>query len=315
MTRTLEYSVRPINERRRLVENEGHIHAVKRGRSGRFHFENMPRLHRILAFFLRLTFTNRIGRANALKIKLEQFDLACPSLASAFDGLRILFVTDLHIDNNDALVEKIINSVNSSAYDICILGGDYTFGRAWKNAFDHSNLETIAKYLVSRSPVFGVLGNHDTYDVGKLLETTGVKMLVNDSVPIDRQGEKIYISGLDDCHYFGADDIKLAEESIEEGAFKVMVSHSPEIYKQAADAGFALFLAGHTHAGQVCLPGRKIIVRGASVPTRILHGVWHHGKMTGYTSAGVGTSGIPVRFFCPPQIALITLRSVTDTKI
>lgn len=307
--------MRPINKRRWLVEHEGHIHAVKRGRSGRFHFENMPRLHRILAFFLRITFTQWIGRANALKVKLEQFDIACPSLPESFDGLRILFVTDPHIDNTDALVEKIIKVVDPATYDICVLGGDYTFGRAWQNAIDYSNLETIAKYLVARSPVFGVLGNHDTYDVGKLLETIGVKMLVNDSVAIDRQGEKIYIAGLDDCHYFGAEDIKLADESIEKGAFKIMVSHSPETYKQAADAGFALFLTGHTHAGQVCLPGQKAIVRGASVPTRILHGLWHHGQMTGYTSAGVGTSGIPVRFFCPPQIQLITLRSTPGTKI
>lgn len=307
--------MRPINEKRRLVEHEGRIHAVKRGRSGRFHFENMPRLQRTLTFLLRATFTKWIGRANALKVKLEQFDLACPSLPAAFDGLRILLMTDLHIDANDALVEKIVNALDSAAYDICILGGDYTFSYASKNAIDHSNLETIAKYLASRSPVFGVLGNHDTYDVGELLEKIGVKMLVNDSTSIDRDGEKIYISGLDDCHYFGADDIKLADESIEQGAFKIMVSHSPETYKQAADAGFALYLAGHTHAGQVCLPGQKVIVRGASVPTRILNGLWHHGKMTGYTSRGVGTSGIPVRFFCPPQIPLITLRSIPEAKI
>lgn len=306
--------MRPINKRRWLVEHEGRIHAVKRGRSGRFHFENMPRLHRIIAFFLRVTFIKWIGQAHALNLKLEQFDLACPSLPAAFDGLRILFVADLHIDNTDALVEKIIEAVDSVTYDICVLGGDYTFGHAWKNAIDHSNLETIAKYLVSRSPVYGVLGNHDTYDVGKLLETIGVKMLVNDNVAIDRDGEKIYISGLDDCHYFGADDIKLADESIEEGAFKIMVSHSPETYKQAADAGYALYFTGHTHAGQVCLPGRKAIVRGASVPTRILNGLWHHGTMTGYTSRGVGTSGIPVRFFCPPQIPLITFRSVSQTQ-
>ncbi len=302
--------MRPINERRRLVENEGRIHAVKRGRSGRFHFENMPRLQRTLEFLLCATFTKWIGRANALKVKLEQFDIACPSLPAPFDGLRILLMTDLHIDTADPLVEKIINVLDSAAYDICILGGDYTFSYARKNAIDYSNLKTIAEYLAGRSPVFGVLGNHDTYDVGELLETIGVKMLVNDSTPIDREGEKIYISGLDDCHYFGADDIKLADESIEQGAFKIMVSHSPETYKQAADAGFALYLAGHTHAGQVCLPGQKVIVRGASVPTRILHGLWHHGKMTGYTSAGVGTSGIPVRFFCPPKIPLITLRSI-----
>ena len=311
----MEYPMRTINKRRWLVEQEGHIHAVKRGRSGRFHFENMLRLQRMLAFLLRVTFTEGIGQAHALDLKLEKFDLACPSLPAHFDGLRILLITDLHIAGADALVEKIINAVDSTACDICILGGDYTFGYAWKNANDHSNLETIARHLVSRSPVFGVLGNHDTYDVGKLLETTGVKMLVNDNAAIDRDGEKIYIAGLDDCHYFGANDIKLADESIEQGAFKIMISHSPETYEQAADAGFALYLAGHTHAGQVCLPGRKAIVRGASVPTRILHGLWHHGQMTGYTSAGVGTSGIPVRFFCPPRIPLITLRRMSGTQI
>jgi predicted MPP superfamily phosphohydrolase len=87
-----------------------------------------------------------------------------------------------------------------------------------------------------------------------------------------------------------------------------MICHSPEQYPKVESAGFDLYLTGHTHGGQVCLPGGHILVKGASVPRKILKGKWRYHSMTGYTSRGVGSTSLPVRFFCPPEMTFITLK-------
>jgi hypothetical protein len=169
-------------------------------------------------------------------------------------------------------------------------------------------MKDIVKILRSRSRVFGVLGNHDRYVMARTLTDYGVEMLLNDNVRIEKGDDEIYLAGMDDSHYYGAHDLETADSGISDGAFKIMVCHSPEQYVHASNAGYSLFLAGHTHGGQVCLPGGFIIVEGATVPLKMLKGKWQYHGMSGYTSRGVGTSSIPVRFFCPPEMTFITLK-------
>jgi hypothetical protein len=95
---------------------------------------------------------------------------------------------------------------------------------------------------------------------------------------------------------------------VEDGAFRIVVCHSPEMYEMAAGAGCSLYLGGHTHGGQVCLPGGVAIVTCATIPRRMLKGRWRWGDMAGYTSRGSGASGVAVRFFCRPEITVVTLR-------
>jgi predicted MPP superfamily phosphohydrolase len=139
------------------------------------------------------------------------------------------------------------------------------------------------------------------------LSDSGVEMLINESICLKREQEQIYLSGVDDCHYYGADDIEAAAGTISDGEFKVMVSHSPECYKKAARNGYSLHLAGHTHGGQVCLPGGAAIVTSSTIPRRMVSGQWTYRGMRGYTSRGVGASGAAVRFFCRPEMTVITL--------
>jgi predicted MPP superfamily phosphohydrolase len=89
-----------------------------------------------------------------------------------------------------------------------------------------------------------------------------------------------------------------------------LLSHTPEIYRQAAHAGFNLLLSGHTHGGQICLPGRVPITLDSVLPRRLGAGAWKHHTMDGYTSVGAGTSVVPVRFNCPPEITLHHLEQV-----
>lgn len=268
----------------------------------------MPKVQRVFARFLRMFNLIEAGERNALMVGLREVEFELEDLPAGFDGFRVLFISDLHIDGMDALAAKLVEIIDSADYDICILGGDYTFKYGREEMVDHSNLKMIAKKLAAKSRVLGVLGNHDMYKVAELLDGIGVEMLINENTSIEKDGEKIHIAGIDDSHYYGTDNLSQADAGIDDISFKMMVGHSPERLVGAQGHGYGLYLAGHTHGGQVCLPGGTQIVRGASLPRRFLKGKWKYGKMSGYTSNGAGTSGIAVRFFCKPEIAIITLR-------
>jgi uncharacterized protein len=140
------------------------------------------------------------------------------------------------------------------------------------------------------------------------LEKMGIRMLFNECELISRGDSRIYLAGVDDAHFYRADDIQKAAMRIPSGAFSILLSHTPEVYNDAAKADFDLMLSGHTHGGQLCLPGGVPIKLEARLPRKMGAGRWHHGEMAGYTSVGVGTSLLPVRLNCPPEITLHRLR-------
>jgi len=300
--------VRPISEQRRLVEQEGRKHSVLRGRWKQFHFENMPKLQRAFGCFLQVLHLKGLGQRNTLEVQLKDLEFEFSDLPPAFDDYRILFISDMHIDGMDALTNRITELIDSSDYDLCILGGDYTFSYGWKEGLDHSNLKRIVQKLIAKTRVVGILGNHDVYAVAELLDGMGVEILINDNTLIEKGQDNIHIAGIDDSHYFGSDDLSQATSGIEGESFKILAAHSPESLNKASHLGYNLYLTGHTHGGQVCLPGGTQIVRGASMPRKFLKGCWQCGKMSGYTTTGAGTSGLDVRFFCKPEIAMITLK-------
>jgi hypothetical protein len=133
-------------------------------------------------------------------------------------------------------------------------------------------------------------------------------MLLNECELIARDDQRIFLAGVDDAHFYRMDNIEKAVAEIPEGAFSILLSHTPEIYRQAAHAHFRLMLSGHTHGGQLCLPGSIPIMLEAVLPRGMGAGAWQYHGMTGYTSVGAGTSVVPVRLNCPPEITLHRLR-------
>ena len=162
-----------------------------------------------------------------------------------------------------------------------------------------------------KQPIYGVLGNHDTVRMLPGLEQMGIRMLLNECETINRDDQRIYIAGIDDAHFYRADNIEKAGSGIPSNAFSILLSHTPEIYQQAAHADFSLLLSGHTHGGQICLPGRIPITLDSVLPRHMGSGSWRYRDMSGYTSVGVGCSIVPARFNCPPEITLHVLQSTT----
>ncbi|MFO1126766.1 MAG: metallophosphoesterase, partial [Methylocystis sp.] len=144
-------------------------------------------------------------------------------------------------------------------------------------------------------------------------ERMGVAMLLNERVVLKRGADVIYIAGIDDAHFYRVDNIEKAADGIPDDAFSILLSHTPEIYRQAAHAGFDLLLSGHTHGGQICLPGSIPITLDSNLPRAFGSGAWKYQNMAGYTSVGAGSCIVPVRFNCPPEITLHRMRCTDMT--
>ena len=159
-----------------------------------------------------------------------------------------------------------------------------------------------------------MLGNHDTILMVPELERAGIIVLLNESVPIRRNecDAEITLAGVDDAHYFCADNLEKAAAGIPANSFSILLSHTPEIYRNAEQFGFNLMLSGHTHGGQICLPGGIPLKLNAIIPRRMGAGPWRQGTLNGYTATGVGTSIVAVRFNCPPEVTLHRLQAAVD---
>ena len=267
-----------------------------------FHIENLPPSRLAIRFCLTLIGLYGRGRRNATQIKLRRHDVISSGIPKAFDGFTILQLSDLHVDMSKGAMIKLATMLPNIEYDLCVLTGDYraqTFGDYEPALAGMARLCSAIK-----RPIYGVLGNHDTIRMVPGLEDMGIKMLLNENLSIARNNQRIYLAGIDDAHFYRVDSIEKAAIGVPSGDFSILLSHTPEVYQQASYADFNLLLSGHTHGGQICLPGRIPITLDSVLPRYMGSGPWKYRDMIGYTSVGAGTSVVPVRYNCPPEITL-----------
>jgi len=262
----------------------------------------------IYTWMFKLAGLQKKGKDNALNIELVETTLSFPDLPAGFDGFRILFLTDLHLDGLEGLTDRLIKRIDGVEADLCLVGGDIRMETYGPMAPCLHRLHRLMAHVRSRHGILGVLGNHDCIEMSPDFEESGVIMLVNDAWPISEKGERIWIVGVDDPHYYRVDDAFSAFRSVPAKEFSIFLAHSPEAFKSAAANGARLYLCGHTHGGQICLPGRGPLVTNSRAPRFTAVGTWRYQDMVGYTSRGAGASGVPFRFNCPGEISLITLR-------
>jgi uncharacterized protein len=306
LLRKLEQRLGPLHARQRLgIETDHEAQVFGQGLTF-FHLENWYSAPAIIRIALKLTGLYWRARRNAERIVVRRNELRFAELPPAFDGFTILHISDLHVDMNEVAMRNLIQLVGGMEYDLCALTGDYrgkTFG-----PFEVA-LEGLAKMRAQLGlPIYGVLGNHDTIQMVPAMEAMGIRVLLNECDAIVRGDQRIFLAGIDDAHFYRVDNIEKATFPIPEDAFSILLSHTPEVYRQAAHANFNLLLSGHTHGGQICLPGSIPIKLEAALPRRMGAGAWQYHNMIGYTSVGAGSSILPVRLNCPPEITLHCLR-------
>ena len=294
---------------KRLRAQVDHINKSSGRGLGSFHFENIPPFMATIELFLKVSRLIKIGERNALKFVVRENHVLFPGLPINFNGLRILQLTDLHLDGYPGLGGLIANVVSEIDFDLCVLTGDFRFSDTGVYRHLLKEFNDLEPSLRCRFGVYGILGNHDFIEMAPLIEGSGVRLLINESEGLEVEGEKLWIIGLDDAHFYGLHDFGKALLAVPAGDAKILLVHSPEVIEEAESRGFGLYLTGHTHAGQFCLPGGFPILVNASCKRKYAALNWKFNKMSGYTSAGVGSSGIFARFFCPPEIVIHILES------
>ena len=301
----LEARLGRLHARQRLgLEADYEHHIFQRGRHI-FHVENWYSIHGLIRATLKLSGLYWLGRSNATRLTLKQNAIRLPELPPSFEGYRLLHITDMHVDTNPRAMDRLIEIVGGLDYDLCVLTGDYR-GRTYGPY--QATLEGMARVVEHlKAPVYAVLGNHDSIRMVPPLEEMGVRMLLNEAVTIVRDDQRIHLAGIDDAHFFHADNIEKAASEIPHDEVSILLSHTPEIYRQAAHSDFSVMLCGHTHGGQICLPGEIPITLDSTLPRRLGRGAWTYHRMIGYTSVGAGTSIVEVRLNCPPEVTLHTL--------
>lgn len=260
-----------------------------------------------LAWGLRLAGQYGRGVCNAYDLRLRQLDLHFVNLPPAFDGFRLLHLSDLHIDGMPGLAEALGRVLGDTTADACVLTGDYRYRISGPAEPCLDAMGEVLADLAARAPLYGVLGNHDSAAMVGVLEEMQLHLLINEQCRLVRGDESIVLAGTDDVRYYHTAHTAGALAGLDD-AFAIALVHSPEYYDVAAAMGADLYLCGHTHGGQVCLPGGRPVVMHLDKGRAFARGPWRHGRMQGVTTCGVGTSGPPVRFHSRGEALLLTLR-------
>lgn len=269
-------------------------------------------LERLLAWVLKLSGLGRRGCHNALDVRLNRIDIPIVDLPVNFEGYRILHVTDPHFDMDDRIGPAICRAVAGQEVDLCVMTGDYRAADSGRYTQILGPMAALVDTVVAKDGVYATLGNHDGGDMVDDLESLGLSMLINETLEIDRGGQILTVTGLDDVnHYYTPRaDIALQEsaENFGSGRVGLALVHSAEMADEAAALGYSMYLCGHTHGGQICLPGGRPVLTNLTRNRGLATGLWQRGGMLGYTSSGAGVSGVVARFFSRAEVTLFTLR-------
>jgi len=201
-----------------------------------FHIENWYSIHSVIRNSLRLSGLYWRGRKNTTRIQIQHNDIRLAGLPPAFDGYTILHISDMHVDINHGAMRRLVEILFDLEYDICVLTGDYrgkTYGPIEKTI---QGMASIRSHI--KDNVYAVLGNHDTVRLVPSFEDMGISMLLNESVTIERDNTRIHLVGIDDAHYYRMDNIEKATSGVPHDEISILLTHTPEIYSQAAHADF-----------------------------------------------------------------------------
>ena len=247
------------------------------------------------------------GIRNALDLQLNHLELSFNDLPPAFDGFSILQISDPHFGALAGITERMLKLVSGLRPDLVVLTGDYRSADRKSYKYVLPPLQKLTTALPAQYGVWAILGNNDCADMVEPMEGIGIKMLINETGAIERGGDSLYITGVDDVHAFHTEAAPEAMKNAPQG-FKIALVHSAELADTAAACGYHLYLTGHTHGGQIALPGGRPLISNLKRFSRYVSGLWHHGDMVGYTSSCVGISVVPLRFNTRGEVTLITLR-------
>lgn len=244
-------------------------------------------------------------------IETKLVPLTLPRLAPAFDGYRIVQISDLHLGDwlTPARLVDVVRRVNALRADLVAMTGDFVTVHAVANAPD---LVEALRHLRARDGVVAILGNHDHWSnaaaIYEVIRACGARDLNNATLTLERDGALLHITGVDDI-WAGANRLDVALAKVPREGAAVLLAHEPDFADASAATGrFDLQISGHSHGGQIVAPFYG--------PLHLPHfarkyplGLYRVGGMWQYTNRGIGMLRPWVRFNCRPEITVFGLRA------
>lgn len=242
-------------------------------------------------------------------------DIACRNLAPGLEGLRVGVLGDFHFrpDKDEALIEKVVARVNAENLDLLALAGDYV---------THSGevlapLLSILEGVQTRHGVFAVMGNHDGWHPGRgfmrrSFEKAGIPFLINRNSQLRIKGDPLAVAGTDFV-WLGKPDPAATLKGIAPGTPVLALVHEPDYFDvMSAQRDILLQVSGHTHGGQCRVPLIGFAPAKVDFGRKYIKGAFTRGNSNLFVTSGVGTVGLRVRFACPPELAVLTLRGMEE---
>jgi predicted MPP superfamily phosphohydrolase len=251
------------------------------------------------------------GFAVRKHVQLSRVEVKLAHLPGEFDGLTIAHLSDLHLGiyTSADYLRHCVELTNAQRPDIVALTGDYTY-------IERKYVEPCADILSELRPRVGsyaILGNHDYYQgaghTARAMRRVKINMLIDKRDRLEARGAKLSLFGVDDLYYGDTDVVRLLRE-VPEHEPRLVLAHNPDFIERFArrNQHVDLMMSGHTHGGQIRFPLVGAPHIDSSYGQRYARGLNRCREMQIYTTRGVGMVGLPVRFDCPPEVVLYTLR-------
>jgi len=275
---------------------------------------------------------SRSGR----QLQITHLELLVPALHPDLQGRRIVFLSDLHVGRLHVPADDLAAALECERPDLLLFGGDYA-----AETPNHARALELVRRLSSLQPTFGVAGNadhHQHLDLDALQESflaSGGELLLNEAATVRLGDAELLLLGVDDPVWGRADVDATAAQADIPADLRIAICHSPALFRQFPHLGAAITLVGHSHGGQIRLPGCEAHFTHGTYPRRLASGLFryeegaemprrlldHSEVLTNgaslractaggpllYVSRGVGMGVIPARLACPPEILVIEL--------
>ena len=246
---------------------------------------------------------------------VNRHDLACRNLSSGLEGLRVGVLGDFHFrpDKDEALIEKVVARVNAENLDLMALAGDYVT----QSGEVLAPLLKLLEGVQTRHGVFAVMGNHDGWHPGRefmrrSFEKAGIPFLINRNSQLRIKGDPLAVAGTDFV-WLGKPDPAATLKGIAPATPVLALVHEPDYFDvMSAQRDILLQVSGHTHGGQCRVPLIGYAPAKVDFGRKYIKGAFTRGNSNLFVTSGVGTVGLRVRFACPPELAVLTLRGVGD---
>jgi uncharacterized protein len=232
------------------------------------------------------------------------------------NGFTAAVLSDFHYDPYFSIhpLHAAIPMVNRLHPDLIALTGDFVsvpfVGDQEKAAFAAEPCARLLRQMTAPHGLWAVMGNHDDgtdpEHVTRALQAENIQVLANQSQPIEQDGARFWLAGVNDV-MSGTADLSKTMRGVPAGEAVILLAHEPDFADEAAQFPIDLQLSGHSHGGQIRLPFLPPLYL-PELAKKYIWGTYHIGPLALHTSAGLGTIGVPVRLNCPPEITLLTLR-------